>query len=447
MAHVTSMTWPNTGQIYRGHFAYNTNSESLGDIYIKAKEVKEDVLHHQLQECNPEAARMNESGRRIIFLAGAPLSSSLDWSDDALSASLLPCFTNDHGFHRQPSLSLEPRPAWRSLPFEQHHLPTGLTQNLIVNEQVNNDKSEANLLALENTPLASSLLSCSLGRGYLQLSQISQYTPEDTTSQFYEHSFAVHEEIPSSQVIGPSQDAETSFFSDITDCSIISSDDADLNSTDQLPQARPTFGHLSNLKDIPSGVYLRFIEPQTMTVNLVVGIISVPQSRCITTRKGGRTVELIEMLVGDDTSAGFGVNLWLPSMESLIVVENNLRSQVARLRPQDVVLMKNVALSSFRGRVYGQSLRKDVTTIDLLYRKTVGFEGNRGIYSIQELDKADPRDLHMYKLKKVNQWVMAFVGTAVNLLLPDGAQKTIRDQRGAEATHLVALPPDTQPNI
>ena len=79
-------------------------------------------------------------------------------------------------------------------------------------------------------------------------------------------------------------------------------------------------------------------------------------------------MELIEVLAGDEIKSGFTVNFWLSSPQS---ADGDTRSVLSGLRPQDVVLMRNVALSSFRGMVYGQSLRKEMTKVHLLYRDRI----------------------------------------------------------------------------
>jgi len=45
-------------------------------------------------------------------------------------------------------------------------------------------------------------------------------------------------------------------------------------------------------------------------------------------------VELIEVLVGDETKSGFGINFWLPPSEA---VQGDMRNVLSGLRAQDVV--------------------------------------------------------------------------------------------------------------
>jgi hypothetical protein len=166
-----------------------------------------------------------------------------------------------------------------------------------------------------------------------------------------------------------------------------------------------------------------------MTANLIVGIVSVPPPRAIRTRRGA-DVELIEVLVGDETKSGFGINFWLSSFQSDMT--SDLRKVLSGLRPQDVVLMRNVALNSFRGKVYGQSLRKGVTKVHLLYRSRVDKSDVGGCYSAADLAPGDIWPPQIQKTRTVREWVLRFVGA--------GAGRT----KGRVEAMKETLPPDTQ---
>jgi hypothetical protein len=78
------------------------------------------------------------------------------------------------------------------------------------------------------------------------------------------------------------------------------------------------------------------------------------------------------------------------------------------LRPRDVVCLQNVALSSYRGKVHGQSLKRDVTKIDLLFRRPVDDDDMQGVYSASNL--RNPIDPQIKKVKAVRDWLLDFVG-------------------------------------
>ncbi|MCJ1230345.1 hypothetical protein MMC12_007018 [Toensbergia leucococca] len=312
---------------------------------------------------------------------------------------------------------MAPDTIWRSLPFERQHLPTGFTPATHWQEDSIRSIEELNEISFSTSRdfFFNSAISDE------EADQASSYlteTNEEVLTQFYERSFAVHDEIPSSQIVTPTPAADTTFTTNSSDFSTSFSPDASRKSSDRPLCTRPVSCRLSDINEIPNAAFLQSITPQTMTVNMIVGIIALPQPRTIITRKGGRTLELIEMLVGDETKAGFGVNIWLsPSNEkhSKTFQEKNIRCDASHLRPQDIVLMRNVALSSFRGKVYGQSLRKNMTTLELLYRTVLGRNERKGIYDYQKLGKGNERDLQVSKVNRVREWVLDFVGVGTRV--------------------------------
>lgn len=379
---------------------------------------------------------------RTLFLTGAPISSSLKWTDPDLCATLQQCYLD---VRRSDQITRpipeDIAPSWRFLPLEQAHLPTGLTQG---SREDNSHTSDGDPTSHTSFLTASdvSFVSNSLSDNKDQQSQDSIPDTEEVLSQFYEHSFALHNEVLSSQIISAGSLVDVSICTNTDEFSMDLTSNGETNSQEQLVRSRLASGFLSDIKDVPDAAYLRSISPQTMTVNLVVGIITISQPRTIKTRKGGRTVELVEMLVGDNTGAGFGINIWLPCMQERkfpIQEAEDLRTSISELRSQDIVLARNVALSSFRGKVHGQSLRKGMTTVDLLYRNTVGMEDTRGAFNAQDLELSALLDSPILKAKKVKDFVMQFIGNGTGPLAVDNAAGA-RTKRKP----LQALPSDTQ---
>lgn len=411
---------------------------------------------------------MLDIGGRVIFLTGAPLPSSLRWTDEELCAPLQPCF-----IERVPgditgiSTIDDKAPSWRSLPLDNPHLPTGLTQlsrEYLSFDDFGHTNEETSFLSTTELSFASTDRD-----GYpSERSQLSDSDKEDVFSQYYEHSFALHETIPSSQIVG-ADSSDNSFTTDLESFTVFLSPTSQPHAEDQLlTRSRLTSSHLADLKDMPNAAYLRSITPQTMTINLVVGIISISQPRTIKTRKFGHSVDLVEMLVGDDTTAGFGINIWLLAppfsrhqngTHAAQQKDNDLRAQTTHLRPQDVILAKTVALSSFRGKVYGQSLRRGMTTLDLLYRNVVDGDDARGAFCAAELDHDDNNNKNntaangaspqIRKVRDVKDWVMRFVGTTTTTTagaLPEGhisKSRIAKNKDGCEKHQMPALPNDT----
>ena len=376
---------------------------------------------------------MERNQTRILFLTGAPQSRSLKWTDADLSVNSLPCCS---GSSKLQSSKEPPSDtvalSWRSLPLERTHLPTGLTQASRENASLLNDRNNDHESSSVVSPCPPSELD-SISHDQSQGSLVSFNGDEEVLSQYYEHSFAVHE-IASSQIIDQEQETDQSFVTDLDDStlSVIADESNEEHGLVRSKLASTTT--FCDLNEIPNAALVRSISPQTMTVNLVVGIISIAAARSIRTRKGGHTVELVEVLVGDSTRAGFGINIWLPSDES--ASSSALRSNTLQLRCQDVVLVRNVALSTFRGKVYGQSLRKGMTTLSLLYRNTVGEQDKRGVFGARELELGAPDDSVIARIQRVKDWVMEFVGLD---RMPVVARREVNNPRALET-----LPADTQ---
>jgi hypothetical protein len=353
----------------------------------------------------------------VLLFTGPPESSALDWKQPGLLDNFGESFCRFARLDRPQHVSISSGstssalPAWRSIPVERQHLATGHSQTHGWQEEYRG----AQFFTTDSFVQEFSQLSD-------KESQVSVTEPVDQVlSQFYEQSYAVHEDIASSQLAASSYIGSSSSSLDITDAS----------QEDSLSGKRdiPVAGKLSNLKDIPNAGYLTSIQPQTVTVNLIVGIISIPSPRSIKTRRGD-TVELIEIIAGDESKSGFGINFWLSSSQTEAV---DMSSILTTLRPQDVVLMRNVALSSFLGKVYGQSLRKGLTKVHLLYRNRINKSDLPGCYNASDLAIEENAPLQIAKTRKVKAWVMSFVGV--------GAGRQVKNQ--IEAIKEI-LPPDTQ---
>lgn len=386
---------------------------------------------------------------KLIFLTGAPTCKSLNWDESQLLSDFtkpfiqflhLPSPTPNSAPQRnntntsvlEPSHA--PNPDWRELPLERKHLTTGIAQDHAFQPFYGSAKHAVDFFSATTFISQSQAYSQSQSRDY------DSYTSNDhdnnhdreqvdvTISQFYEHSYAIHD-IPSSQIA-----SQASFASSNSDPTSYLTSDSIYDSQSIFPASGqnagnvqiPIAGHLTNLKDIPHAQYLSSIVPQTMTVNLIVGIISISEPRVIPTKRGG-SVSLIELLVGDETKSGFSINFWLSGQG-----KEDVKEVLENLRVQDIVLMKNVALGSFRGKVHGQSLRKDMTKVWLMYREKIDRKDVGGCYGKRELNfKGNEGDAQLMKVKRVKDWVVSFVGVAAP------ARRGVKRLREE-------LPPDTQ---
>ena len=366
---------------------------------------------------------------KILVFAGAPLSAALDWDESYLIDSFGEPIAQFAGLDRERGASFVPataditssldNPSWRSIPLERRHLATGLSQT----RTEGHDYQGAAFFTVSDIDSFTEDLS---QPQYGESQSSSLETAEHVLSQFYEQSYAVHEDVPSSQIAATAETG-SSLYSNET-----SSYGSSVESSTFARADIPNVGQVTNLKDVPNATYLNSIHPQTMTVNLIIGIISIPPPRSIKTRRGDH-VELIEILTGDETKSGFAINFWLSSSKS---ADGDMRSILTGLRPQDVVSMRNVALSSFRGKVYGQSLRNNMTKLHLLYRNRIDKADVGGCYSAADLgDGTADLQLQVQKTRSVREWVLKFVGNGPG----PKSKATGRVEAGREE-----LPPDTQ---
>ncbi|EGS19601.1 uncharacterized protein CTHT_0040800 [Thermochaetoides thermophila DSM 1495] len=362
--------------------------------------------------------------KRTIILTGAPESSALDWD----SAKLLSEFQDnvarfarhkrvkrDKDVASRSSGSQPKFAVWRSLSLEKKSISTGFSQQFT--------PSFPYIPAGSFPETATEFLTT------ISLSSTSDdHHVENKNnlalSQFYEHSLAMHQQdLASSQLIMTQSSVydTTSYMSDEYTTSLLSGQGSQQPPKEPLP-LRDVIVDLTN---IPSAAYLERIQPQTVTCTLIVGIISISQPRMITTRWGA-TKHLVEVLVGDETKAGFAITYWLPS-------DSVSNSPLAGLRPQDIVLMQHVGLNVFSGRVYGCSLRRDLTKVHLLYRARLDSKDTGGYYSTTDLSAHSPHP-QLRKTRRVRDWVINFVGQGA--VGPKSKSRPRWDVRPADETQL-----------
>jgi hypothetical protein len=330
---------------------------------------------------------------KILIFTGAPEYNALDWTASGLLSEFQDTIARFAGATTETRLpsttsSAPEHAVWRSLSLDKATIPTGFSQQYAINVDYGPDETVFG-------PSPEFLDTVTLS--FTSDGDDSAHNP--VLSQFYEHSIAVHDELPSSQLVSQSTGQATSFLSDGTS-SFLSGDGSQPGSI-KGPILFRGSDLVGDLKSIPPAAYLLKIQPQTMTCNLIVGIISVSQPRAIKTRWGA-TKYLVEVLVGDETKAGFAITYWLP-------YDSVHESPLAGLRPRDIVLVQNVGLNVFAKKVYGSSLRKNLTKVHLLYRMKLDSRDAGGYYSASDLSAASVHP-QLEKTRRVRDWVLNFVG-------------------------------------
>ncbi|KAK5626343.1 hypothetical protein RRF57_002058 [Xylaria bambusicola] len=361
--------------------------------------------------------------RKVIMLVGAPAAHALDWTESNLLnhflqpfASFLHLEASPESFSREMSFLSTPDTAvWRSIPLHKERLPTGFSQ------------THALAHAYQGNPEFFTTLT----RSFDTTSDLSEdVLDRDIADRFYDHSVALHGDVPSSQL------PATSFATEATEGSsfevtgdFTEETSTQLDGTTMLHnfQQEDVVTHLSDLEDLPDAKYLQSILPQTMTVNLIVGIISIAEPRTVRTR-WGEMKSLVELLVADETRSGFSVTFWMSSESS----ETN--QLVCSLRRQDIVLLRNIALSVFMKKVHGHSLRKGHTKIDLLHRRRIDKDDTGGMYSMKDVASTRRAHPQLAKTREVWQWLLHFVG--------DGGTSLGKRRHNGKPIRRWNLPPD-----
>jgi hypothetical protein len=252
---------------------------------------------------------------RMIILAGAPEPGKLDWHEKGL----LPPAHVESVPQSEDSFAEPELPKWRQLATEKLQMRPTLPKLSIKPTIPSQTESENTEFFTPSDFVGQESPSSDVSGDESQPSGGSAESTAEALGDFYDHSFSIHEAVPSSQL------------SDISECppgtpTYESSEEMFPPSSERpggiirtasqrrLSQApRPKI--LTDLSGIPNANYLDSIQPQTMTVNIFVGVLSISPTRKVTTGKQygkPREVELIELTVGDNTKTGFNITMWLP---------------------------------------------------------------------------------------------------------------------------------------
>lgn len=176
-----------------------------------------------------------------------------------------------------------------------------------------------------------------------------------------------------------------------------------------------------------------------MAVDLVVGIVAVAAPRSITTRRTKRQMDMVELNVGDESRSAFTISIWLPAQSENFEETGNLNPSAKQLCPHDIILMRNVGLYVFRDQVHGQSLRRGLTSLQILHRKGTSRGEVQAYYSAEDLELEDTNDSCLLRTRAVRDWLVGHVA-------PDTNAPGLRDRTRANHARdpLQTLPLDTQ---
>jgi hypothetical protein len=194
---------------------------------------------------------------------------------------------------------------------------------------------------------------------------------------FLRQSIIFHDSLLSSQVLPDVSVDNTSFSSTFMTSFNTTVSEISAHGEIAIPVGLQLPGSIaiSPIATLPSARYLRSIYPQTPTPNLVGALMANPERKEVVVRKSGYRMNLWEIKVADDTYSDFKISFWMRPVPGSKLAQSDqtiLLQSLQNLRPGDILLLRNIALTSFRDTVYGQSLSSTITrartSIDVLMK-------------------------------------------------------------------------------
>ncbi|KAK0268789.1 hypothetical protein LTR35_009334 [Friedmanniomyces endolithicus] len=353
----------------------------------------------------------------IVLLAGAPEASELNWDETALLGSFNTPVKRYLGPQEPTRTRAQYGPTSQSLPAAKWRAIS-----------MRNPAHDATVPAPADLPQTQ----------FRSLDNNYNAAASEERLDFLQHSLALLANLDPSQIAAPEDTtvfaSTPSFATATTGISFLTTNDS--FSYSATPPTKPASMQLkadiTDLARIPSADHITRIQPQTITLNLLAAIISISPPRTVTLRKRTGSMDILELLLGDESRAGFSITFWLTPVDSQSKPQkqnqqDDLRTELGNLRAGDVVLVRNVALSAFKGCVYGQSLSRkfarNCTSVSVVSAEDVRVHGSVAVRG---------------KFQRVQRWADDFVGRRSG---PTVTGKAVagRDRRFGEEM----LPPDT----
>lgn len=277
----------------------------------------------------------------------------------------------------------------------------------------------------------------------------TQFGAED----FLQQSLLFHDTLLSSQVlhttgmesfVSSSSFLDTSFAT--TASNIVSPSRADEHT---LLLRIPSQMDITPLGSLPTARHLSAMYPQTPTPNFVCVLTSNPVQREVFFQKGGYKRTLWEVFVADDTRSGFKVNFWIQpprkSQDHHAQAQNVLRQVLGSIKVGDIILLRNIALNSFRDTVYGQSLSPALTrarsSLDILMNSS----------GVEVAHTGGLPTAAVAAFLRVRRWARAHVVSETIGIKKRKASASREDQGSKRASttqnHDSSLPPDTMESV
>ncbi|KAK0365019.1 hypothetical protein LTR91_021137 [Friedmanniomyces endolithicus] len=325
----------------------------------------------------------------VVLLAGAPEATDLDWDETDLLASFNTPVKRFLGHQEATRTTAQYGPTTHSPPAAKWRAIS-----------MRNPAHDATVPAPAGLPQTQ----------FRSLDHDDNAIASQERLDFLQHSLALLANLDSSQIAAPEDTtafaSTPSFATATTGISFLTTNDSFFYSA--TPPTKPASVQLkadiTDLSRIPSADHITRIQPQTITLNLLAAIISISPPRTVNLRKRTGSMDILELLLGDESKAGFSITFWLTPVESQTKPHNqnqqdDLRTELGKLRAGDVVVVQNVALSAFKGCVYGQSLSRrfarNSTSVTVMSAEDVRVHGSVAMKG---------------KFERVQRWADDFVG-------------------------------------
>lgn len=404
--------------------------------------------------------------QKVTHLVGAPLDEHLRWEEQNLTEDFLPalrrfCDLNAREGNRtarafqesgRPEFVEFPEPRWREIN-AQPEAVLAASLSPVTPESSGSGATPGDEHTRGNV---ASISASFLGRDKSMYSDSIGGTPTALDDDFLEKSYAAHETLQSSQIIDDSTilSDSSSFGSTISDFGEAPA------TTKAAPAQSNNFSTLRTLKSLPPAD--RLDKTKTLTVNLLVGLISIEPLKTVTVQRGTpqeRDMEIIELIVGDDTRVPFRITFWLtplPPSTSRVPINTKTAQLLGKarndqplrdalkadnMRPGAILQFFHVALTSYNGVVCGQSLSSRIS------------RSRTSVMALppNALSVTKPNDSQRKRLENVMEWVKRFVPDAtlykykgIALEGPAGKREDEERRMGKALRGDYHLPPDTQ---
>lgn len=314
---------------------------------------------------------------RLKLLNGAPLCEQLDFSHETL-LDVAECNDFTAKSRHSQSTGEEIALKWRDIGPENARLHTGWSQPHLPGTGLQG-AHDNHSFAIPGIEEFTALPHDDTTNLDTTLTLDEDYAAAD---DYLQHSLIFHDTLMSSQVVQDVAEDNTvnssSFLTASFGTTASGTSSPSPMGSHGLTLQVPSAMAVTPLCSLPSAQHLRSIYPQTPTPNFLCVLMATPERREVFVRKGGYRMDLWEVTVGDDTHSNLKVTFWLrPPRES-----NNERNRahvqllhtLERLQVGNILLLRNIALTSFRDTVYGQSLNTAITrartSVDVLMKSS-----------------------------------------------------------------------------